>query len=208
MRFTSHRRASLFSAAFVVPAAAEFMSRYRNVEVDLRISDTPIDVISDGLDLAVRIRALDDSSLRARKLNEIRIVVYGSPDYFAKRGRPTQPAHLADHCCVLRGLSESQTEVWPFRQDGASVSTPVKGAFSANETLAVQAAVRNGIGIGRGPFWHIRDFVDAGELEIVLDAFEPAPIPVQAVFPPSPLPPAKTRGFIDLLAKRLAGERL
>jgi DNA-binding transcriptional LysR family regulator len=199
---------ALFGAAFIVPAAAEFMARYREVEIDLKIADSPIDVIGDGLDLAVRIRSLEDSTLRTRKLNEIRIVVYGSPKYFERHGRPSKPADLADHRCVLRGLSEGQAEVWPFCENGAAISAQVKGGFRANETLAVQAAVRHGMGIGRGPFWHIRDLVDAGELEIVLEDFEPAPIPVQAVFPPSPLPPAKTRRFIDLLVKQLADERL
>jgi DNA-binding transcriptional LysR family regulator len=77
----------VFGATYVVPAIAEFFARYPQIETDLKLSDRPVDVVGDGFDLAVRIRELPDSSLRARRLGELRTVVYGAPSYFARHGR-------------------------------------------------------------------------------------------------------------------------
>lgn len=88
-----------FAAAYVVPAIADFMQRYRRIEVDMKASDRPVDVVGEGFDLAVRIRELSDSSLKARRLGELRTVVYGAPDYFARHGRPNRPDDLMHHQC-------------------------------------------------------------------------------------------------------------
>ena len=84
----------------------------------------------------------------------------------------------------------------------------VSGCFKTDNTVAALAAACHGLGIGYGPFWQVRDLVDQGALEVVLDDFEPPPIPIHAVFPPSGMPPAKTRLFVDLLAEKLKDERL
>jgi DNA-binding transcriptional LysR family regulator len=197
-----------FASAYVVPAIADFISRYPRIEADLKASDRPIDVVGDRFDLAVRIRELPDSSLKARRLGEIRTVVYGAPDYFAHRGRPECLDDLARHQCVLRSSGGGETETWRFQVGGKIKSVRVSGPFATDDTFAVHAAVCRGLGIGRGPFWQIRDLFDRGALEIVLEDFETPRIPIHAVFPPSGLPPAKTRLFADLLAERLKHERL
>jgi len=84
----------------------------------------------------------------------------------------------------------------------------VSGSFRTDNAAAIHVAVCHGLGIGYGPFWHIRDLFDRGALEIVLEDFEAPRIPIHAVFPPSGMPPAKTRLFADLLAERLKHERL
>jgi DNA-binding transcriptional LysR family regulator len=192
-----------FAAAFVVPAAAQFMRRYPRVEVDLKVSDQAVDVVGEGVDLAVRIRELPDSSLKARRLGQLRTVVYGAPGYFARHGRPRRPDDLGDHQCVVRA-----TETWRFRVGRQFKAVRVKGTFRTDNTASVHAAVCQGLGIGYGPFWQIRELVDQGALEIVLAAFETPRFPIHAVFPPSGMAPAKTRLFADLLAERLKGERL
>jgi DNA-binding transcriptional LysR family regulator len=198
----------LFGSAYVVPAIADFMARYPRIETDLRVSDRPIHVVDGGFDLAVRIRELPDSSLKTRRLGEIRTVVYASPDYFARHGRPRHPDDLARHRCILRSSNEGETEPWRFRIGGRVRLLRLSGSFSTDNTSAAQAAACQGLGIGYGPFWQIRDFVDRGALKIVLEDFEAPRMPVHAVFPPSGMPPAKTRLFADLLAERLKRERL
>jgi DNA-binding transcriptional LysR family regulator len=198
----------LFGSTFVVPAIADFIARYPRVEVELKASDRPIDVVADGFDLAVRIRQLPDSSLKARRLGQLRTVVYGAPDYFARHGRPHHPDDLAGHRCVLRSTREGETEAWRFQVGGRVKVVRVSGGFRTDSTFAVHAAACLGLGIGYGPFWQIRDRVDCGALEIVLQEFEAPRIPIQAVLSPSGKPPAKTRLFADLLAERLRGERL
>lgn len=192
-----------FAAAFVVPAVAQFMRRYPRIEVDLKVSDQAVDVVGEGVDLAVRIRELPDSSLKARRLGQLRTVVYGAPGYFARHGRPRRPDDLADHQCVVR-----ETETWRFRVGRQLKAVRVNGAFRTDNTASVHAAVCQGLGIGYGPFWQIRELLDRGALEVVLAEFETPRFPIHAVFPPSGMAPAKTRLFADLLAERLKGERL
>jgi DNA-binding transcriptional LysR family regulator len=196
-----------FAAAFVVPAVAHFMQRYPRIDVDLAVSDQPVDVMADGFDLAVRIRELPDSSLKARRVGQLRTVVYGAPAYFARHGRPRRPDDLVRHRCVLRRFGV-EAETWRFRLGRQLRSVAVKGSFRTDNTASVHAAVCQGLGLGYGPFWQIRDLVDSGALEIVLADFETPRVPIHVVFPPSGLPPAKTRLFADLLGERLKHERL
>lgn len=197
-----------FAAAFVVPAAAQYMRRYPRVEVDLKVSDQAVDLVGEGIDLALRIRELPDSSLKARRLGQLRTVVYGAPGYFARYGRPRHPDELVDHQCVVRAFGPDETETWRFRIGRQFKSVRVKGAFRTDNTASVHAAVREGLGIGYGPFWQIRELLDHGALEIVLAEFETPRFPIHAVFPPSRMAPAKTRLFADILAERLKHERL
>jgi len=197
-----------FAASYVVPTIADFIARYPRIEADLKVSDRPIDVVGDGFDLAVRIRELPDSSLKARRLGELRTVVYGAPGYFAHHGRPDHPDDLVCHHCVLRSTSDGETETWRFQIGNQVKTVRVSGYFRTDNTAAAHAAVCHGLGIGFGPFWQIRDLFDRGALEIVLEDFEAPRFPIHAVFPPSGMPPAKTRLFADLLADRLKRERL
>jgi len=197
-----------FASAFVVPAVAQFMRRYPKIEVDLKASDEAVDVVGDGVDLAVRIRELPDSSLRARRLGQLRAVVYGAPSYFARHGRPRRPDDLARHHCVLRSIGPGETETWRFQTGRRLKTVRVRGWFRTDDTAAVHSAVCHGLGIGYGPFRQIRDLFDGGALEIVLQDFETPRFPIHGVFPPSGMPPAKTRLFADLLADRLKHERL
>jgi DNA-binding transcriptional LysR family regulator len=199
---------AMFGFTYVVPAIADFVATYPQIDVELKVSDRPIDLIGDGLDLAVRIRDLPDSSLKARRLGEIRTVVYGAPAYFARYGRPNQPDDLSHHHCILHGIGTGETEEWRFRIGGQTKMMHVNGFFRTESSAAVPLAASRGLGIAYGPFWHMRDLLGRRELEIILDDFEMPRIPIHAVFPPSGLPPAKTRLFVDLLADRLKHERL
>jgi DNA-binding transcriptional LysR family regulator len=198
----------LFGSTYVVPTIADFIGRYPLIEVDLKVSDRPVDVVGEGFDLAVRVRELADSSLKARRLGGLRTVVYGAPSYFARHGRPDHPNDLARHKCVLRSMRENETDSWRFRIGGHTKFMRVSGCFRTDNSAAVLAAACHGLGLGYGPFWQIRDLFDRGALEIVLERFEAPRIPVQAVFPPSGMAPAKTRLFADMLAERLKHERL
>lgn len=196
-----------FAATHVAPVIADFMERHPNIEMELRASDRPVDLLEQGLDLAVRIRELPDSSLRARRLGELRVVVFGAPAYFAAHGRPERPDDLARHQCVVR-VTEGGSEAWPFRVNGRPRSVRVGGRLRTDSTPAIHAAVSRGVGLGLAPLWQIRGLVDRGEVEVVLEAFEATKLPIHAVWPPTRVPMAKTRLFVDLLAARLKRERL
>lgn len=195
-----------FGAAYIAPAIADFIGRYPRIQAELRGSDRPVDLVGDHFDLAIRIRELPDSSLKTRRLGQLRTVAYAAPSYLARHGRPRHPDDLLRHKCILHSASEA--EAWRFKVAGRSRAVSVSGAFRTDNAAAAHAAARGGLGIGYGPFWQIADLIDRGALEVVLEKFEAPTMPVHAVFPPSAMAPAKTRLFTDLLAERLAGERL
>jgi DNA-binding transcriptional LysR family regulator len=195
-----------FGAAYVAPVVADFIARYPRIEADLRGSDRPVDLVGGQFDLAIRIRELQDSSLKARRLGQLRVVTFAAPSYLERHGRPRHPDDLVHHKCILQGASEA--EAWRFRIAGRVRMVTVSGAFRTDNVAAAHAAACGGLGVSYGPFWHITDLVDRGTLEIVLEKFEASKIPIHAVFPPSAMAPAKTRLFTDMLAERLAHARL
>lgn len=197
----------LFAPAYVVPAVAAFIERYPGVEVELRTSDRKVDLLEDRLDLAIRIRVMADSSLKARRLGEVRVVTIGSPAYFARYGRLTHPDELAQHQCVLQ-QAEGHGETWTFRVGDRRKAVRVQGRFRSDGVASTHAAVAGGLGIGRAPLWQVRRLIDAGAVEVILEDFEDAKIPIQAVWPASKVPMARTRLFVDLLAARLKREWL
>ncbi|MGO4712641.1 LysR family transcriptional regulator [Bradyrhizobium sp. 2TAF24] len=193
----------LFAPVFVVPLIARFMARHPKVMVDLRLSDRFVDMIEDGLDLAIRIGEPGDTDLKARRLGALRRVVFAAPSYLAARGRPRHPHDLAEHACVIRS-TDPDSQRWAFMIDGRLAHVRVDGAFRSDNTMAVQAAVAEGLGLGTAPLWQLRALLQAGAVEIVLADYELPPVPIHVVWPPSKLLAARTRLFIDHLAAGLA----
>ncbi|RCS25702.1 LysR family transcriptional regulator [Phyllobacterium salinisoli] len=198
---------TLFGPDFLVPIIAEYMDSYPQVEVDLQLTDTFVDLASEGLDLVVRIADLPDSSLQGKRLGALRRVVFGAPSYFARHGRPEEPAELRRHSCIVRTV-DNRPGQWAFQIGGKKRMVGVRGAFRSNTMAAIYSAVSAGLGLGYSPLWQIRHLVDAGQLEIILEEFEPRPVPIHALWQESRLPPAKVRAFVDLLARRLTLDNL
>lgn len=198
---------TLFAPAYVTPAICEFLARYPKLEVELKASDRQANLMEEGLDLAVRMRELPDSTLRARRLGEVRVVVFGAPAYFARHGRPRHPGELREHQCIVR-VTDGEPEAWPFRIEGRRKTLRVRGPLRTDSTPAIHEAVARGLGLGLAPLWQIRGLVEQGVVEVVLEDFEADRLPIQIVLPPTRTLPTKTRLFVDLLAARLKDERL
>jgi DNA-binding transcriptional LysR family regulator len=192
----------LFGPAFLMPIVADYMRMYPRVEVDLQLSDAFVDLGAEGLDLAIRIGDLPDSSLRAKRLGALRRVVFGAPSYFSLHGQPTHPFDLSKHSCIVRTVDERPGE-WMFRIEGKPRTVKVAGTFRSNLMTSVYAAAIHGLGLGYSPLWQIRHLVDDGRVELVLAEFEPVPVPIHAVWPEGRSSSAKVRAFLDMLATRL-----
>lgn len=195
----------LFAPIYLMPVIATFMHRYPKVEIELKLSDRFVDLLEEGIDLAIRIGDLPDSGLRARRLGELRRVVFGSPEYFAQHGRPTHPGELVHHQCVTRRLDTS-AETWPFMIEGEAKAIRIAGRLRTDNTAATYAAATHGIGLGFTPFWQIRHLVDQGQLEVVLADFETPSVPIYAVSPFTKVPLPKAQLLIELLAKKLKAD--
>jgi len=198
---------TVFAPLYVVPAVCAFLQSHPKVDIDLDMSDGYVDLISQGFDLAIRIGELPDSSLKARRLADLRRVVFAAPDYFAKHGRPKVPGDLAGHQCLVR-TSARGTDAWPFLVGGRLKTVKVAGRFRSSGALAVNEAAVQGLGIANAPLWQVRALVDRGVVELVLTRFEPPRVPVHAVWPTTRLLPAKTQSFLNYFAARLKAERL
>lgn len=119
----------LFAPAYVAPAICEFLQRNPQIEIELKVSDLQVDLMEQGLDLAVRIREMPDSGLMARRIGALRVVAFGAPTYFARHGRPTHPDELARHHCVLRTSGDPDAGRWVFRVSGRRKNVRAVGAF-------------------------------------------------------------------------------
>lgn len=198
---------TLFGPDFLIPIIAEYMEANPQVEVDLQLTDTFVDLTAEGLDLVIRIADLPDSNLQGKKLGELRRVVFGAPSYFDRCGRPIHPKELRHHACIVRTV-DSRPGHWAFQINGKKRVIGVRGAFRSNTMSAVYAAVSSGLGLGYSPLWQITHLVDAGQVQIVLQEFEPKPVPIHALWQENRLPPAKVRVFVDFLAKGLKIDNL
>jgi DNA-binding transcriptional LysR family regulator len=198
---------TVFAPLYVVPAVCAFLESHPKVDIDLDMSDGYVDLISQGFDLAIRIGELPDSSLKARRLADLRRVVFAAPDYFAKHGRPKVPGDLAGHQCLVR-TSARDSDAWPFLVGGRLKTVKVAGRFRSSGALAVNEAAVQGLGIANAPLWQVRALVDRGVVELVLTRYEPPRVPVHAVWPTTRLLPAKTQSFLNYFAARLKAERL
>jgi DNA-binding transcriptional LysR family regulator len=192
----------LLGRRHVVPIAIAFVQTYPEVSLRLRLTDSIINLHEEHIDLAIRVGALPDSSLVARQIGTVRHVVCASPDYLAGRAGPATPQDLAAFDCVcFTGFMNANT--WEFSINAKIVPVMVRSRLILDVTEAVLDAGLVGAGIIRLFSYHVADAVRDGKLKLLLSAFEPAPLPVNVVYPGGGLLPLKVRAFIDFAAPQL-----
>ena len=188
-----------FGQRHLAPAIGAFMRSYPELSVELDLSDRTVDLVEEGYDLAVRIGALPDSSLVARRLAPLHRHLVAAPAYLDRAGRPEHPSDLADHAC-LRYAYLASGRVW--RLDGGEAVT-VDGPLTANNGDVLLAAARDGMGIAFLPSFFTGPDLCAGMLERVLPGWTREPAGgIHAVFPPGRARAPKVRAFTDFLAER------
>ena len=158
-----------FGTMHLSPLVAGFLQLHPAIEVELDLSDRTVDLVAEGYDMAVRIGVLADSSLVARKLTELRLVVCASPDYLHRRGGPATPSDLKDHACLIYGHAPGVT--WPFQVNEKASLLPVKGPYRANNGELLRDAAIAGLGVAQLPDFIVGEALASGALVTVLDAF-------------------------------------
>jgi DNA-binding transcriptional LysR family regulator len=197
----------LFGQMHVAPVVTEFLAAHPEVSVSLLLSDGVSNLVEEGIDLAVRVGKLQDSSLVARRIGEVRRVACAAPAYLKRRGTPKTPADLAQHSCLQFGAL-SPTPYWEFHEGGKTRQVRIRGSFSANQGAPLIDAARSGLGIVLALSYQLQEAVAAGELRVVLQDFEPARVPVHTVLPSGRLQPARVRALADLLQERIGAKDL
>ncbi len=186
----------LFGELFVAPLMVDFLEREPAVTIRALFVDRVASMIDEGIDVAVRIGHLPDSGLSAKLVGHVRIVVCASPTYLDQHGRPRHPDDLVGAQVVSSSASTLLTD-WRFRHGNAelAVRTTPRLVFTSNRA-AIDAA-RRGAGFTRVLSYQVAAAVDAGELEIALEDYEPSPLPIHIVFAGGRKLPAKVRSFVD-----------
>lgn len=192
----------VFGRLHVLPIAVDFLKAYPEIDLTLVLRDRVVDLLEERVDLGVRIGALPDSSLVAFRVGAIGRVVCASPAYLASRGAPRTPRELAGHDCItFRGPMRPDAWTFPSGEAGALVSARSRLVVDSAEA-AVDAAIA-GVGITCVFSYHVAEAVKAGQLALLLQAFEPPVLPVSLVYASGGLLPLKMRAFLDFVAPRL-----
>ncbi|WP_453978096.1 LysR family transcriptional regulator [Brevundimonas sp. Marseille-Q4549] len=194
-----------FGMAYVAPALPQFLATHPDVSIDLHLSDEVIDLVGGGFDCALRIAALADSSLTARKLRPVNRLLVASPSYLAQRGRPTHPDDLNRHACLCYAYMPTP-DVWRFSNAaGEEVAVRPRGPLRANNSDALTASLCAGLGLFPQPdFIAWKDIAD-GRLETVMTDWRLPPIALHLVAPSSGPRPARVTALMDYLARTFSG---
>ena len=187
-----------FGRMYLLPVLWEFMSQYPDVKLDLVMDDGYIDLVKEGVDLAIRIGPLPDSSLIARKIGDSPRVTVVSPDYLAEHGEPKTLSDLKEHSCIIYTFLTTRNE-WHFNGARGEEKLRVNGRFCASNPDAIRAAVIAGIGIAVTPLWLIHDALTQGKVKVILTDYRPTPLEVHAVYPDRRFVPSRVGLFIDHL---------
>lgn len=189
-----------FGSLELVNAIRPFQLAHPKVSLDMHLSDQHVAIVEEGIDIAVRFGALKDSSLVARKLMDMRMVVVAAPDYLARHGRPSDAYGLATHNCLIQKTSATPQD-WLFRIGGKQVLVHVDGSFHANSPRALTHMAIGGLGIARCPHYAVAPFIASGELELLFPELEVTTMALYAVYPPGRHLTARIRALIDHLAE-------
>ncbi|MEY2930130.1 MAG: hypothetical protein RL033_879 [Pseudomonadota bacterium] len=190
----------VFAQLYLVKPLATYLEQHPLVRVELLLADRMVDLVEEGVDVAIRISArLRDSSLVGRKLAEDRTLVCASPAYLARRGTPGTPAELLHHDCLRYSLLQASDE-WRFRGEGKSFSVPVVGRFHAQSGSVLREAALAGMGLCVLPSFMVAPDLSEGRLVQVLEPYTFIRIAIQALYAPARTLPANVRAFVDLLS--------
>ncbi len=195
-----------FGRRHLQPVVLDFLRDFPEIDLRLLLVDRLVNLVDDHVDVAVRISELPDSSLVARLLGQIRMVLVASPGYLASAGEPDHPSALTRHHCIQwTGLGPRNA--WAFTVDGQEAMFPIDVRLTTTLPESAVEAAQAGLGLARVTSYQAADAVAAGTLVPVLRAFEPAPMPVNLVHPSNRRVPLKLRVFLDYAGTRLS-ERL
>lgn len=197
----------LFGQMHIVPLINEYLDTYRKTRVELSLSDRFVDLLDDGIDLALRIGQLPDSTLVARQMGTVRRVFVASPNYLKQAGCPMTPEELARHE-IISFTGQSGDTHWKFHAGQSGLRTVrLQSQFQVDQMeVAIEAAV-NGRGIAAPLSYQVERALRTGKLVRILRAFEPPALPVQFVFPSARLMAPSVRAFLDLAIHRLAKQK-
>src|SRR6202453_3683502 len=190
---------TVLGRSHILPQVKAILARFPEMEIDLQIGDRYIDLVEEGVDLAIRIGTLKDSALKARRIGAVERLCVASSEYLAEHSAPTNPNDLRSHSCILYTLS-SAGSTWSFRD----IDVVVRGRFRVNSPDGIRSAVLDGIGIAYAPGWLFEDaLADRRVCSLLIEHYGP-PVPIHFVYAANRLLPRRARVFMDFIAEAFA----
>jgi DNA-binding transcriptional LysR family regulator len=194
-----------FGRMYVLPIVHQYLEQYRQADVNCWFVDRVVNLVDEGVDLAVRIGDLPDSSLQAVQVGRVRRVLCASPDYLARHGRPQRPEELGRHFIVAAtGISTSSE--WRFYEQDRPLAVRPQPRLMVTTNEAAAASALAGQGITRLPLYQIAEAVEQGRLQLILEEFERSPLPIHVVHREGRNATYKARAFIDMAVAQLRGD--
>lgn len=185
-----------FGSRHLLGVFGDFMHQYPEVKLELEFNDRVIDVVSEGYDVVIRVGAIKDSNLVARKFTQSRMVTIAAPSYLEKYGTPKIVEDLNQHQCIVYSLLPTPT-LWTFFKDGQRININVEPKAICNSSHIEVSLVSQGIGITRVPLFTCEKEIKQGKLQIILDDYDVMPFEIFAVYPHRQYLTAKVRAFVD-----------
>ncbi|AYO11069.1 LysR family transcriptional regulator [Vibrio campbellii] len=191
-----------FGRILLAPIMAEFFQRYPDIKVDLQLSDQHTDLISDGIDVAIRAKQLEDSTLIARHLFDNPMLVLAAPSYLQQHGEPKNPEDLKQHNCLVYSRMKD-INVWRFTKQNQKHAIAVNGNFQSDNGDVLLEVALTGMGIVILPIWMVEDHLKEGRLTQLMSDYTGQNLPFNAVYLQSRYTPLKVRCLIDYLKEKL-----
>jgi DNA-binding transcriptional LysR family regulator len=197
--------APVFARLYVVPRLPEFFARYPDISVELIVSERTVNLIGEGIDLAIHNGELIDSTLIVRRIAMTPVITAATPAYLAAQGEPASPSDLEHHACVVFAPG-GEPRPWTFRGKFGPIDHHPKGRFRTADAEQIRAAVLADLGLAHTPGWVFAQEIAAGAVRAVLVEYEPAPLAISAVHPAGRRLPTKVRVFAEFLTEALSRE--
>lgn len=192
----------MYGAIYIAPLITKFLQKHEQVTIELILSDQNINLIEEGIDVAIRIGPLDDSNMIAKKVGYVRKVICATPALLNKIAPIIQPKDIANvPCIIFTGLSHGSN--WHLHQGDKTHSIPVKGPLICNNITSALSVVKESLGLGMFLSYQVEQELEKGELHIVLAEFEPPPLEVNVVYSHTKLMSTRIRYFVDWVTHEL-----
>lgn len=196
-----------FGRTYITPIVSKFVRQYPKMEIQLQLTDHPLNLLDQVFDVGIRFGEMPDTTLIAKKIAANRRLVCSSPAYLKKNGIPKVPHDLMDHNCVVLRQNDAAYGLWRFTKNRKSEAVKVRGTLSSNDGEVALNWVLDGHGIMLRAEWDIAKYVRSGRLQIVLEDYEAPPADIFAVYPQRHKSSAKIRAFTEFLVTSFTGEK-
>ncbi|MGO4327370.1 LysR family transcriptional regulator [Cupriavidus sp. 2TAF22] len=197
-----------FGRTYIAPAISAFVKQHRQMEVQLHLTDRPMNLGDEGFDVGIRFGEIPDTRLMARKIADNRRLVCAAPSYLKAHGIPATPQDLSQHQCIVLRQNESAYGIWRFTRGKKTESVKVRGALSSNDGEVTLTWGLDGQGILQRAEWDLAKYLRSGRLVLLLEDYALPPADIFAVFPERLNLSAKVRAFLDFLVAHFEGKLL